>query len=796
MYQDASLKLKRGDLKGAAAGADSGLRHFADPRTEWHWRFADLKAEVLVRQRSNKEALELLSPELPASLSSGDVAIWRELTRGSAYTYLLDFPNAETHLTQAETLAKASNPNLWGEVALRKGTLADLQGDRGSAQAEYREALQIANRVRDQFLEVAALGSLGLVATEEEHYDESMEWNRAALQLAQSIGDQNSEGKILGIMGWSSSEMGDYERALDLFQQAESVSSHMGSKGDVLYWRLDAGDVYVARQDYSSAESAYLNALEIARSLDDQEALIFCLEDLALVDLELDRLDSAERYHTELAPLVDAHPDHFLTLHALLIAGRIQQARRHFVQAEQIFESVLKDQSGNPSVRWEAQARLAANYAEEGRSVDADREFRQSIQGIEAARASLKEEEFRVSFLTSAIEFYDDYLAFLISQRKSEQALQIAASAQARTLVEGLGVFSPRGSSNVVPANWTQVAQRENAIVLSYWLGPHHSYMWAITPSGALKLLSLPPHDQIDATVRSYSQALLGPRDPMDAASAEGRQLYEMLVAPATHLIPRNARVIIVPDGSLCGLNFETLQVAEPSPHYWIDDVTIANSDSLLLIAAAHKPATLTQGRLLLIGDPVSSSDEFPRLPEAAAEISSVEKYFPQSTTTVLSGAGATPQAYLQSNPAQFSFIHFVTHATSSRARPLESAVVLSKQGDSFKLYGRDVIDHPLKAELVTISACNGVGSRNYSGEGLVGLSWAFLRAGARGVIAALWDVNDTSTATLMDHLYSAMSKGKDPVVALHDAKLSLLHSRTVYQKPFYWAPFQYYIGL
>lgn len=788
--------MKRGDLNAAAAGADAGLRHFPDPRTEWHWRFAELKAEVLVRQRSNKEALALLSPQLPASLASGDVAIWRELTRGSAYTYLLEFPEAEINLSQAESLAKTADPKLLGEVELRKGTLADLQGDRNSAQSDYRTALQTARSAQDQFLEVAALGSLGLVATEQEHYDESIEWNRTALQLAQSAGDQNSQGKILGIMGWSFFEMGDYENALDLFKQAESVSSQTGSKGDIFYWRLNTGNVYLAQQDYSSAETAYRNALQIARSLDDPEAVMYCLEDLALVDLELGNLESAERYHTELAPLVNANPDHFLSLHSLLIEGRIAQGRRNFTKAEQLFQTVLKDQKGDPSVRWEAQARLAANYAAAGRFAGADREFRQSIQGIEAARSSLKEEEFRVSFLTSAIEFYDDYLAFLISQHKPEQALQTAASAHARTLVEGLGVFSPKDASSSTLLNWTQVARRENAVVLSYWLGPRHSYLWAITPSGVLKLFALPPHVRIDAAVRSYSDALLGPRDALEAASANGRQLYEMLVAPAKNLIPRGSRVIVVADGSLCGLNFETLQVPDPSPHYWIEDVTVENSDSLFLIAAAGKPTPLAHGKLLLIGDPVAPSHEFPRLSEAAAEMSGIEKYFPRSATTVLSGKDATPQAYLQSDPAQFSFIHFATHATSSRTRPLESAVVLSEQGDSFKLYGRDIIDHPLKAELVTISACNGVGSRNYSGEGLVGLSWAFLRAGARGVIAALWDVNDTSTATLMDRLYSEMSKGKDPAAALRDAKLALLHSGTVYQKPFYWAPFQYYMGL
>jgi CHAT domain-containing protein len=124
--------------------------------------------------------------------------------------------------------------------------------------------------------------------------------------------------------------------------------------------------------------------------------------------------------------------------------------------------------------------------------------------------------------------------------------------------------------------------------------------------------------------------------------------------------------------------------------------------------------------------------------------------------------------------------------------------VILSKEGDSYKLYARDIVLHHLNAKVVTISACNGSGTRAYSGEGLVGLSWAFLRAGAHNVIGALWEVSDASTPQLMDTLYGELSQGKDPATALRDAKLSLLHSgdsRSVFKKPFYWAPFQLYAG-
>ena len=77
----------------------------------------------------------------------------------------------------------------------------------------------------------------------------------------------------------------------------------------------------------------------------------------------------------------------------------------------------------------------------------------------------------------------------------------------------------------------------------------------------------------------------------------------------------------------------------------------------------------------------------------------------------------------------------------------------------------------------MTISACRSAGERAYSGEGLVGFAWAFLRAGSRRVVAGLWDVDDRSTATLMDRFYEGIAAGEPPARALRDAKLALMKS-------------------
>jgi CHAT domain-containing protein len=198
------------------------------------------------------------------------------------------------------------------------------------------------------------------------------------------------------------------------------------------------------------------------------------------------------------------------------------------------------------------------------------------------------------------------------------------------------------------------------------------------------------------------------------------------------------------------------------------------------------------------MGDPVYKKDDYAELPNAATEVKDVANHFSSDRRMVLTGAQASPEAYQLSQAGQFSYIHFVAHGTANMTIPLDSAVVLSRNPNDatvYKLYARDILKQNLKADLVTVSACYGSGLRNYSGEGLVGLAWAFLRAGSHHVIGAMWEVSDVSTPLLMDRLYDGLAKGNEPDVALRAAKLSLIHSDGVFRKPLYWAPFQLYSG-
>jgi CHAT domain-containing protein len=483
-------------------------------------------------------------------------------------------------------------------------------------------------------------------------------------------------------------------------------------------------------------------------------------------------------------------------LSSKIVRGRLEQAKQHYAQAEKSFRGVIEDSKADTSQKWEAEARLARVYADAGESANAEAEFRRSVAVVEAARSSVKKEDLRLSFLSSAIEFYDDYIDFLISQHRIKDALQVAELSRAQTLEEGLastGQATPLFIQRVRPQ---QIAQKWKATLLFYWIGHNHSYLWVITPAKTAHF-ELPKTSEIEPLVKSYRKAVVKMRDAQDAGSADGKRLYAMLVEPAKKLVPRGSRVIVLPAESLYGLNFETLIVPDPQPQFWIEDVTLTTGSSLTLLQRSASRALTQEKNILLIGNTEPPNADFPALSQAPAEMQKIEQYFPDSNRKVLEGKSATPTAYLNSSPEKFSYLHFVTHGTASITRPLESAVILSSEGDSYKLYARDIVKRRLNAHLVTISACDGLGKRTYSGEGLVGLSWAFLRAGAHNVIGALWEVSDASTPQLMDSLYDGLSQGKDPATALRDAKLSLLHSKadSVFKKPFYWAPFQLYAG-
>ena len=763
-------------------------------------RFRLLEAEILIYQGRRPDVIDLLNSPGVSYPVVGDDAIKRDLLCALAHSGLGQAQQADLELQQARRLSDASHSKLNGELLRTEALVQNGRDHLAEAARLFQESLKVAREDRDSFVESTDLVNLGFLDLRLEHDDEALTLLSEAADLARPIQAQPVIQQALGNMGVAYAGLGDFEKALSNFQQAEQAARQVGMTSAQIDWLWSAGSAYYDLGNLEAASRRYQEALQGAVAIHSPQEIAGVHTQMAFL-LYQERQFDAARTHSEEAirtARIAGHKD--WELEPLFLQALLAEREANGQDAERMLMQLHAQSLEGPSLRGHIEDALANLYAGRHQSAQADLWYRKSIRTFEDQRAAVKDEELRLPFFANGDALYRDYAGFLIASKKQEKALQLLDIGRAKTLAEGLGPANQKSDprpENAVDAQ--AVARKLNATILFYSLGREKSWLWAVT-AHRTSLFLLPGQSVIEAQVQGYQRVILRSDDPLRDANENAKTLYNTLVSPAAAIIPKGSKVFIIPDGVLNGLNFETLLTpGAGSSHYWIEDVTVTNANSIRLLSSLNQnPSAGAEKKLLLIGNPIATGTGYENLMNAFAEIRGIEKHFPEDSRTVLTQSGAVPAAYTESTPERFSYIHFVAHGTASRLEPLDSAVVLSpppQHPESFKLYARDIMRYPLHARLVTISACYGSGLRAYAGEGLVGLSWAFLRAGSHNVIGALWEVNDASTPLLMDRLYGELEAGSSPDAALRAAKLSLIHSPGVYRKPLYWGGFQLYAG-
>ncbi len=795
-YAQAWHLFESGHLAASRTQAAIGYERYARTKREWAPKFLLLEAEAMIWLGMNEDALRLLSDH-PLALDSPDQTIQALSLESVALAHLQRFPAAEQKLEKSQSLCVGKAESRCGGVLRAAGILSLERGNFADAKDSFLQALNSARSQHDQLLETTVLLYLGVVSLQHERYDEAMDWSRSAYQLAASSGEEDLAQVASGNLGWALFKLGDRDRALELLTEAQTRAAMLG---DVLVenrWLVTTGYIYMDSGKLPLARNAYLRALKLAQQIKSKGDIAGILVDLAQVAVAAGNADEADMYAKQALALAQESGNRDDQSDVLAIQLQAAALRGDRTRAEALLHDVETAPESQTSMKWASEHALAKLYEDRGENNAALNAYCAALHTFESARAEIQNEDSRLPFLANATRIYDDYIHFLVKQGKTDEALAAADQSRARTLAQGLGVDSNKPSLQPTVWRGTEIARKTGATVLFYWLGEKQSYLWAITAKKTT-LFALPAQSEITPLIERYRKAILGPTAAGATARQEGVDLYHTLVEPAASLIGANSNVVVISDGPLSLLNFETLIAPDPAPHYWIEDANIVSAPSLYLLAS-RKPWRRTQERLLLLGDAVSPNPDYPDLPMAAVEMRQIEKHFGAQDETVFARQSATSGAYLETPLQQYSYIHFVAHGVASRTDPLDSAIILSRTGaaeDSFKLHARDIIRHPIDARLVTISACYGGGTRSYAGEGLVGLSWAFLRAGAHNVIGALWEASDDSTPQLMDSLYQGLEQGMTPSAALRQAKLTLMHSQARFSQPFYWAPFQIYTGM
>jgi CHAT domain-containing protein len=400
------------------------------------------------------------------------------------------------------------------------------------------------------------------------------------------------------------------------------------------------------------------------------------------------------------------------------------------------------------------------------------------------------------------------------------------------------------------PLNLKDIQQRvmdDDSVLLEYMLGEERSYVWAVTRT-EIESYELPARARIEAAARKFRD-LLTVNQPLENETFPQHQarireadaqipeaaaaLSDLVIAPVQPKLGRK-RLIIVADGALHYIPFLALTV-KPRPNDALNpgeripllashEIVYEPSASALAYVRNDGTPRDTPKSIAVFANPVFDANDsrvtnptspnsstarggevfreagmsdgnVTALPASRDEAEAIMSFAPWGTGLKALGFDASRATVTRPELAQYRIVHFATHGFVDYERPELSGLVLSlvdrngqPQEGHFRLH--DIYNLKLSADLVVLSACNTALGKEIKGEGLIGLTRGFMYAGAGGVAASLWKVDDEATAALMTRFYEGMfRKGLTPSAAMREAQLWMWQQQR-WRAPYFWAAF------
>ncbi|MEM1202574.1 MAG: CHAT domain-containing tetratricopeptide repeat protein [Acidobacteriota bacterium] len=390
-----------------------------------------------------------------------------------------------------------------------------------------------------------------------------------------------------------------------------------------------------------------------------------------------------------------------------------------------------------------------------------------------------------------------------------------------------------------------QAGLEPGEVLLTYWLTEERILVW-ILGADFYRFAQVPvTRAEVEAQVAAYLEPLRSPRRAEDAAlfrrEAEhleiGRTLHRWLVASLPAEARGADRWIVVPDGALHHLPIEALPSGcddvEDDPRLFgayagcrylgLDRAVVYAPSAGTLLALRARERSRTH---VAPGDPPallamtpSSPEEAPGaaqtnpwhlrsnrdpLVHASDEVRRVSRWFPGGQALIGDPATEARLKAELTRPADrpYRLVHLATHGLVRDDLPMSSGLLLGAgPEDDGLLQASEVLGLDLQSDLVTLSGCRTGRGELTRGEGILGLTRAFLYAGASGLVVSLWDVDDQTTPLLMDAFYRHLAAGDAPSVALRRARTELFEAEgeaklvfrtrpVSYAHPRFWSSF------
>lgn len=676
--------------------------------------------------------------------------------------------------------------------------------------------------------------ALGQVESAEKYYTE-------ALKLFQDISDNQSQAlalNSLAVLALDNRNTSEFNR---YYTQAKTIYADLDDKRDLAILDYNYAQYMITEGKFEEANKHYSAALASIEGTGDVGSEGKILRGLGLEELLSNHPQKAMPYYEKALQLADNSREVEAQWDAHLGLGKASKrlglndmALIHLTKAVDLVEQergrLTRDsfKTHNLDLRNDCFLELVDLYIRLKRPYDA-------LAIAEKGRARAFLDMLSSKKQGRKVESFSGPLSSRNTGGQSASGASLLAMAKPEAGSRGVSVI-PRASeiynsSAVSPVNAKApdideiktLVKNSKSTLVEYYILQDKIVVWVIDPDTTIHMLPAIPLTQqaLSEKVSLAYESIIHQPKSAEEVEAVGkrrqqnlRELYEVFLKPVEPFLPKdeNSLVTIVPHGPMFMIPFAALQAQDKK--YFIEKHTISYMPAIGVMRATQKieeNMASQASKLLAFGNPITKAIEFlGTLPYSEKEVQNIATLFGDGNAVVKIGQDANKKTFEELAP-KFTNVHLATHGLVDEEHPMQSSLVLAPtRGDDGLLSVKDILAmKELKAKLVVLSACQ-TGRGKITGDGVVGLSRAFIIAGTPSVLVSQWNVDDIITEFQMKAFYKGYLGSIGKSKALRQAQIDTIKfmegadygvgtaadaskpaAERVRANPRYWAAFQ-----
>ncbi len=749
------------------------------------------------------------------------------ISSGLIYEQLGEIQNAlEVYLQSLNIWQEIGNRQYEGSAINNIGIIYNDVGEFDKAVANYQQAIKIQREIGNRQSEGISLNNLAFAYMRSENYVEAEKFYKQSLEIKredESPRGQRSVAVTLNNLGRTFSLKGETEKGIELLQQALDLRRKIDDRWGVANSLLNLGRV---RIDVGKKDDGFTNIEEAnlrAKTLGDRRMEAESLYLLAVSEENRGNLEKAIENVRNGLEIVEQ-------IRGELVGSTVRYA--YFSTVQNFYELYIDLLvSGFQKTKNKTFITKALEISERSRSrsliellQEAKVNFRQGIDENSLEKLRNLQHE-----LNNKYNFRQRLLSEEAKPAETEKIADEINDLNIKIQLLNIEIrrknprFSDLTEGKTISADEFQNLIDDETVLLEYKLGERRSFLWIVT-NKSIELNILPPRREIEEKAgKFYNLIVENKRAEQENRLSAAADLSRILLSPAASRIS-GKRIAVVGESILQYLPFSALPIPGSQTKFLADENEIVVLPSASVLAQLRENSVeskLNNKTIAIFADPVfdindsriiknknpqtsdnqtvirdsAFAENLPRLLASRQEAKNISNFSNSDKTIIKTDFDASVSNITNENLADYRILHFATHGILNTSRPAFSGLYFSlfdRNGQPQKgfLTLEDIYNLELSSDLIVLSACQTALGKDIRGEGLIGLSRAFLYAGSHRVVASLWKVDDVATAEFMRLFYrNHLEKNLPASTALQQAKIEMKKIPR-YRSPFYWSAF------